>query len=116
MSKQVVYLTQEEPFFSEKYLKVRALENRVLSDFQVQQLPDISKEHTLYNEWQLRKKSANRFLRYFAKKTTTQTVLDLGCGNGWFTHIIAEISESNTVFGLDINPLELEQANRVFNK
>jgi ubiquinone/menaquinone biosynthesis C-methylase UbiE len=116
MSKQVIYLTKEIPFFSEKYIKVRALENRVLSDSQVKQLPFISKDHPHYNEWQLRQQSTQRFIKYLEQKKESLTLLDIGCGNGWFTHKMAAVNTQNIVDGLDINKLELEQAVRVFRQ
>lgn len=41
--------------------------------------------------------------------------MDIGCGNGWFSNILSKI-ENSKVGGLDINPIELEQADRVFKK
>ncbi|MGV6829060.1 MAG: class I SAM-dependent methyltransferase [Flavobacteriales bacterium] len=116
MSKQVVYLTNEKPFFSKQYLKVRNLEKRVLSDAAVKELPNISKHHPHYREWQLRQITANRFLNYLENKQSPMNILDIGCGNGWFTHKMAKISSKNNLFGLDINPLELEQSVSVFQK
>ncbi|MGB1319089.1 MAG: class I SAM-dependent methyltransferase, partial [Flavobacteriales bacterium] len=64
-------------------------------------------------EWKLREFTANRALSYFQQKKF-ETVLDLGCGNGWFTNALA--NNSNQVVGLDMNMHELKQASRVFGK
>ncbi len=116
MSSKITYLTEETPFFSEQYLKVRAIENRVLLDKEVKLLPYLPKSHLYYREWRLRQKSTQRFLQYFSSKEKPQEVLDIGCGNGWFTHKTAAVSLQNKVMGLDINTLELTQAVRVFQK
>jgi len=58
----------------------------------------------------MRHKSADRTLKLVS---WNGPVLDLGCGNGWFTHAIAEFTEQ-PVIGLDVNLPELEQAARVF--
>ncbi len=116
MSDTVKYLTPEKPFFSEKYLMVRALENRILSDEEVKQLPLISTSNPHYKEWELRQKTLARFISYFSAKKQPQEVLDIGCGNGWFTNKIAEVSKKNKVIGLDVNSLELKQAVRIFQK
>ncbi|WP_237274896.1 class I SAM-dependent methyltransferase [Tenacibaculum ovolyticum] len=101
--------------FSKKYIAVRKKENRVLSDEQVLKLPYISKDNPYKKEWEVRQKSANRFLKYLKKKENI-SILDIGCGNGWFTNKLATISTSNKIVGLDVNVLELEQAHRVFKK
>jgi ubiquinone/menaquinone biosynthesis C-methylase UbiE len=41
-------------------------------------------------------------------------ILEVGCGNGWMAHRLAEIPGSK-VTGLDVNLTELQQAVRVFN-
>lgn len=107
----VYYLTPEDPHFSKYYLAVREKEKRVLTDAQVMKLPDLK----LY-EWQLRKKSTQRFVNYINTKHGPLHILDIGCGNGWFSNKIAETSNVNQVIGLDINRVELEQAASVFNR
>ena len=47
-------------------------------------------------------------------RNTSLRVLDLGCGNGWFTKRISKISGVE-VLGADINQAELEQAARLFS-
>ncbi|MBC8753034.1 class I SAM-dependent methyltransferase [Kordia sp. YSTF-M3] len=107
----VYYLTPENPEFSTHYLAVREKENRVLSDAQVRELPYLD----LY-EWPFRVKPTERFTNYIASKNSELKILAIGCGNGWFSNKIAEVSEENQVIGLDVNREELEQAARIFRK
>ena len=107
----VYYLTPEDPSFSKHYLAIREKENRVLSDTEVRKLPYLPKD-----EWPYRIKSTERFLTHVAKKKHPQHILTIGCGNGWFSNKIAEVSTENQVVGLDVNREELEQAARIFKK
>lgn len=107
----VNYLTLEDDQFNSKYLNVRHKEQRVLSDVEVSLLPKKIKINS--NEWLLREKSAIRFINYIESKQNI-SILDVGCGNGWFTNLIA--LNNNVVRGIDINIYELEQACRVFKK
>jgi len=100
--------------FEKKYITTRSLENRLYSDEEVMKLPQIAATHTHYKEWQYRRRSARRLVRYLAGKRRPLEVLDIGCGNGWLSHLLAEIPDSH-VTGLDINFTELQQAARVFN-
>ncbi|WP_341225352.1 methyltransferase domain-containing protein [uncultured Arcticibacterium sp.] len=95
------------------YLKLRTKEGRVLSDDLVKKLPDLPKNNPLFSEWQLRKDTQKRFCGYLKKKRRPLKILELGCGNGWFSSKMAEI-KGVEVLGLDLNLLELEQAQRLF--
>lgn len=107
----VYYLTPEDKAFSKYYLAVREKENRILTDNQVRKLPYLEKD-----EWPYRIKSTERFLKHIAEENDPLNILTIGCGNGWFSHKIAELSEKNQVIGVDVNRKELEQAARVFRK
>ncbi len=109
---QVCYLTPEAPDFEQHYLQIRALEGRVYPDELVKQLPYVAPEHPQYKEWRLRHEATEQFLNYLSLKKP-EKLLDLGCGNGWFTRLLAEQS-STSVLGLDVNKKELEQAARLF--
>lgn len=95
------------------YLALRAKEDRILSDDLVKMLPDLPKNHTHFAEWQLRKETANRFGEFLKKKKKPLKILDLGCGNGWFSAKMAAIKNVEVV-GLDLNLPELEQAQKLF--
>ncbi|WP_420571743.1 methyltransferase domain-containing protein [Kordia sp.] len=109
--KNVYYLTPEDTGFSEHYLAVREKENRVLIDAEVRKLPYIERD-----EWPYRTKSTERFLAYIDTKKNPLHILTIGCGNGWFSNKIAEVSEENKIIGLDVNREELEQAASIFRK
>jgi ubiquinone/menaquinone biosynthesis C-methylase UbiE len=99
--------------FEDLYIAVRQQEKRIYTDEQLQLLPDI--DHIYYDEWKIRKRSSERLINYLTKKNRTLEILEVGCGNGWLSAKLANIPDS-TVAGLDINQVEIEQANRVFNK
>jgi ubiquinone/menaquinone biosynthesis C-methylase UbiE len=107
----VYYLTPEDAGFSTHYLAVREKEGRILTDTDVRKLPYLQRD-----EWPYRVKSTERFLKYMASIETETYVLTIGCGNGWFSHKIAEVSKNYQVIGLDVNREELEQAARVFKR
>lgn len=107
----VIYLTETSKTFSDLYISVRIKENRVLSDKDVNKLPYLDDK-----EWLLRQKSTQRFIAYLYPKKIPLTILDVGCGNGWFSNAMAKVDDQNIVIGLDINVCELEQASRIFKK
>lgn len=109
----VVYLTEEKDIFSDMYIEIRTKENRVLSDLEVEKLPFTANSNPNHKEWKIRKHSSAKLINYLKSKQEPLHILDLGCGNGWFTYALSQIVHSN-VIGLDINSVELEQANRVF--
>jgi len=100
--------------FEKAYINTRGLENRLYTDEELMKLPDISETHTHYKEWRLRKSSGARVLRHLSAKKRSLEILEIGCGNGWFSHLLAEIPGTE-VTGLDINFTELQQAARVFS-
>lgn len=111
----IIYYSQSKNDFSDLYLKVRRKENRLYSDQEIKRLPDFEKKDVHYDEWQLRKKSAVRFTNYLRQKNRPLKILDVGCGNGWFSHLMSTINNTE-VIGLDINVTELEQADCAFKK
>ncbi|MBK8391314.1 MAG: class I SAM-dependent methyltransferase [Saprospiraceae bacterium] len=111
-SREGVYLLNEvDTHFEDHYLAIRQKENRVYTDEEVKLLPAINASNPQYQEWQIRKKSAERVVSYLNKKPILN-VLDLGCGNGWFTKLLTHVNQRD-VLGLDINLLELKQAARL---
>ena len=105
----VAYLTEPLSVFEELYIEVRDKENRVYPDEFIRQLPDVPKGHRHYNEWQKRKRTLKRFLSHL-KNRKTNSILEIGCGNGWLTQQIAPFASQ--VHGLDVGQYELEQAAR----
>lgn len=108
----IIILSEINNEFSDKYLAIRKKENRVLTDDEVKILPLTNSKNSNYKEWKVRKKTADRFIKYLQAKDNKLTILDIGCGNGWFSHKMSQLKHN--ILGLDVNLEELEQANRVF--
>ncbi len=101
--------------FETMYIATRKKENRVYTDDQVSLLPAIDPSHIHYSEWQSRRRSASRLFNYLKAKKKSLSILEVGCGNGWLSALLATIPDAD-VTGIDIIETELEQAKRVFNK
>jgi ubiquinone/menaquinone biosynthesis C-methylase UbiE len=102
-----------KPDFEDLYIAVRKQEKRIYTDEQLQLLPDI--DHLYYDEWKIRKRSSERLITHLLKKKKRLKILEVGCGNGWLSAKLADILNTH-VTGLDINQVEIDQANRVFKK
>jgi ubiquinone/menaquinone biosynthesis C-methylase UbiE len=100
--------------FEDHYVSLRQKEGRIYPDEVVKQLPFIGKKVVHHREWKLRAKSATRLVRYLEKKKEPMQVLEVGCGNGWLSHMISLVPGMK-VHGIDINKAELQQAKRVFS-
>ncbi len=101
--------------FAVKYIALRNKEERVYSDKVVQDLPEITENHPLSKEWQIRKNSMNNLLHHLAARENCKTILELGCGNGWLSNKLA-VNLPAEICGMDINDVELLQASDVFSK
>lgn len=99
--------------FEELYIAVRQQEKRIYTDEQLQLLPDV--DHVYYDEWKIRKRSSERLTEYLASRDKSLKILEVGCGNGWLSAKLANIPGTK-VTGLDINQVEIDQANRVFKR
>ena len=111
----VVYYNQPNNDFSDLYIKVRKKEARFYSEEEIKKLPDLKSNHNHYLEWQSRKKSAIRFVEYLKNKNKLLKIVDVGCGNGWFSNLMSTV-EKTEVIGLDVNLTELKQATNAFQK
>jgi SAM-dependent methyltransferase len=98
--------------FEKAYNSIRSIEGRLYSDEVVANLPEILASHPLATEWRIRRRSATRLVRQLMTKQP-QTVLEVGCGNGWLTNFLQEQLNADCC-GLDVNEIELKQAVRVF--
>ncbi len=103
----------KDSIFTENYIRLRKQEGRLYADNEVRLLPSIHPDHIHYKEWRTRKKSAERLLNWLQKKRRPLSILEVGSGNGWLSAMLSSISESR-VTGIEINPTELQQAQRVF--
>ncbi|HTI93882.1 MAG TPA: class I SAM-dependent methyltransferase [Puia sp.] len=104
----------KEILFEKKYILLRSMEGRLYADDQLFRLPDINEDHPHWREWQVRKRSARRLTDLLTCRKKPLRILEVGCGNGWLSHQLAEIPGVR-VTGLDINFTELQQAARVFS-
>lgn len=100
--------------FEELYLAARQKEGRVYVDEVLKKLPNVDLNHPLYDEWKMRRESAQRMLKYCSDKKI-KSVLEVGAGNGWLSNLLASIPTLE-VLGVDINLMELQQGARVFQK
>jgi SAM-dependent methyltransferase len=101
--------------FEKSYIASRERESRIYADEVVEQLPSVDPTHIHYAEWMVRKRSADRLIRYLESKAKTLSILEVGCGNGWLSGRLAEIKNSD-VTGIDINTIELIQARNIFKR
>ncbi|MEO7213473.1 class I SAM-dependent methyltransferase [Mucilaginibacter sp.] len=111
----ILPIQETESDFEQLYLGVRGLEQRIYTDEQLRQLPEIASSHVHYQEWQIRKRSSERLVTYLAKKKKPLTILEIGCGNGWLAAKLAQVAGADVV-ALDVNRLEISQAKRVFKQ
>lgn len=113
-SEGVYIFENEKNPFEELYLKLRRKEKRLYSDEEVKLLPFASSLNPHKREWDYRAKSFIRFKEYLKKFNEELNILDLGCGNGWFSGELSKTFNHN-FYCLDVNLYELRQAVRLFN-
>ncbi len=109
----VYIFEKEQTLFEEYYLKVRQKEKRLYSDDEVKLLPFASSLNLHKSEWDRRVKSFLRFKDYLKKFKQSIDILDLGCGNGWFTGELSKFFD-HRFYCIDLNLYELKQAARIF--
>lgn len=100
--------------FEQVYIDLRCHERRLYTDEEVAWLPDIADDHVHKKEWEIRKTSCRQLINYLNRRNKPLKILEVGCGNGWLSYQLSQIPSSNVV-GLDVNLVELQQAERVFN-
>ena len=101
--------------FEKTYLALRRKEGRIYSDEEVRWLPTVDTSHPYFAEWQIRKRSCNKLTRYLHDKKQSLKILEVGSGNGWLCYQLSKLEHSK-VTGIDINKMELTQAQRIFGK
>ncbi len=106
-----VALLEDPGPFGDLYNRARGLEGRLLDDALVARLPQVmAGKHNA--EWRVRTRSAQRLLDHLARTGRPLKVLDVGCGNGWLSALLARAG--HIVLGIDRHLPELQQAARVF--
>ncbi|HQQ93356.1 MAG TPA: class I SAM-dependent methyltransferase [Bacteroidia bacterium] len=98
--------------FGAHYLALREKEGQIASLEQIRKLPEVDLIHPDYKHWQIRKKSIDRFLHYLSQKKGHLDILDVGCGNGFFTQRMQQ--QGHHLSGIDAHFYELRQATRAF--
>jgi protein-L-isoaspartate O-methyltransferase len=101
--------------FERYYVEAREKEGRIYTDDQLRQLPEIAAGHRHQQEWKVRKRSAEKLIRVLGNAKRPLSVLEIGCGNGWLAHLLSRLPGLQ-VTGVDLNTLELSQAQRVFGQ
>ncbi len=99
--------------FMRLYSAIREKEGRVYSDEELKYLPQVPKTHQHQLEWKLRQKSSRLLFNYLKNKKKPLHILEVGCGNGWLSHLLAQLPGS-TLLGIDPGESEISQAQRVF--
>jgi len=110
----VYILSEVKNEFESTYLEVRKKEHRVYTDEELKNLPFATENSPHLHEWKVRGKSFLRFKNYISSKTDGLDILDLGCGNGWFSGQLSK-SFKNHYYCMDVNLPELKQGRKVFN-
>lgn len=109
-------LSDSEPFsiMEENYFRLRDKEGRIISDADLQVLPNVKADHPYADELIIRKQTLQIILNYLdtLQDKAKLQLMELGCGNGWLCHNIHRAGYA--VSGVDVNLKELEQAARVF--
>jgi len=99
--------------FEKLYISLRKKEGRIFTEKEIRKLPDVPKTHPHFKEWKIRKNSCNKLFRYIKQKGHVCNILEIGCGNGWLSAQLSEITKGE-VTGIDVNRIELKQAKKVF--
>lgn len=97
--------------FGELYLKLRKAEARDFTIEALRKLPDVRQDHPQRDEWRIRRNTIRRFMK-FLRRAPAMRILDIGCGNGFFSNIMARAGHS--VVGVDVTPHELLLAAEAF--
>ncbi|MEN8164488.1 MAG: class I SAM-dependent methyltransferase [Acidobacteriota bacterium] len=95
------------------YLEVRKAEGRVLSPEALRKLPRVAADDPHAREWRCRAATADRLIRHLRRRKPHPHILDLGCGPGWMTALLAGELEATAV-GIDCNRSELERGAEAF--
>lgn len=112
--KGVWYATNPlEDQFEVTYYNLRDREGRIYDDKDCANLPAVEMGHRHHKEWSIRQFSADILIDNIKRNGKNESILDIGCGNGWLSSYLQNQVNCQVV-GLDRNVAELEQAARVF--
>ena len=108
-------ITPPKNDFEALYLKVREKEGRLYNIEEVKVLPNVPKGHQHFKEWAIRRAGLDGVLNYLSEREEVKSVLEIGCGNGWFSAGIAEYFPEKEITGCDLNMGELQLADQAFD-
>jgi len=100
--------------FETSYIKIRDQEKGILSIDAIRKLPEVPKANLHYNEWQVRQFSSRKLINYLSQKSKS-IVVEVGCGNGWLSAMLARNLDA-LVVGVDVQRTELRQAACAFGE
>lgn len=89
-------------------------EGRNYSEDEIRLLPFASSKNPHKEEWNFRAKSFMRFRTHLSGKRGSLQILDLGCGNGWFSAQL-EKNFKHHYYCVDINLPQLLLGAKIFN-
>lgn len=101
--------------FESTYIELRKKEGRIFSNSDIAKLPEVDRNHQHLSEWKIRQRSSSRLFDYLNQKREEKLILEIGCGNGWLSHMLSRLKNTH-VIGLDVNVTELQQAVNVFQR
>lgn len=110
----VIYFSNTQNNFENEYIALRKKEKWYYEGNELLNLPYVGNDDQHYQLWKIRASSAQKIISYLIEKNQAQTILDLGCGNGWLTNKIAKDVKNVQIAGLDLNYEELLLAAAVF--
>jgi ubiquinone/menaquinone biosynthesis C-methylase UbiE len=103
-------LNEKYKAFADLYKAVRDKEQRNYPADILRALPDLPKEHPHKSEWEARAVMQEVLHKYILlQRGANQSILDVGCGNGWFTRQLRNHT-AGEIKGIDINHYDLDIA------
>ncbi|MBK6729541.1 MAG: class I SAM-dependent methyltransferase [Bacteroidetes bacterium] len=100
--------------FANVYAAVRKAEGWDYDGAVLQSLPHVNTHDPLFNFWKSRNVSTQFLITYLREKNNQNLILDVGCGNGWLTHLLATEFADTEFYGVDIFKEELHKAANAF--
>src|SRR6476646_6397970 len=92
-----IRLNTEANEFESVYVDLRIAERRMYTDEEVAWLPAVEEDHIHKKEWDIRKSSCKKLVRYLANKRRSLKILEVGCGNGWLSYHLSQVRHSNVI-------------------
>lgn len=109
----VIKISEVNKELEANFNNLKRREKRNYSDDEIRHLPFASPKNLHREEWNLRAKSFMRFRTHLTSKKDSLQILDLGCGNGWFSAQL-EKDFKHQYYCVDINLTELLLGAKIF--